>query len=267
MILDRHGGFRHIGRQIGQVDRSRPRYRHSWRRCGRMCRPGSGWGGGRRPAPIWDAAGRARTTAAGRRRRFRLYAGDDVQPTEPPAPAQARAMYPAPPLGRRCAGAGMRGLGTRTRSRARDIRRLVLRKQRVRRKLAHRVPVAAGQSGATDSGELGCCGIFMDAVDDLADVFRRVVRDDDPPVDVQEPRACGAGGAGGIVARLRFRAGRSYADADRGDARMPRHQAHHFSRHRRAQLHEPRGARRVSARRSTSSRVTATRLWRSTRSP
>lgn len=29
-------------------------------------------------------------------------------------------------------------------------------------------------------------GIFMDAVDDLADVFRRVVRDDDPPVDVQE---------------------------------------------------------------------------------
>ena len=29
-------------------------------------------------------------------------------------------------------------------------------------------------------------GIFMDAVDDLADVFRRVVRADDPPVDVQE---------------------------------------------------------------------------------
>ncbi len=29
-------------------------------------------------------------------------------------------------------------------------------------------------------------GLFMDAVDDLADVFRRVVRPDDPPVDVQE---------------------------------------------------------------------------------
>ncbi len=29
-------------------------------------------------------------------------------------------------------------------------------------------------------------GLFMDAVDDLADIFRRVVRREDPPVDVQE---------------------------------------------------------------------------------
>ncbi len=29
-------------------------------------------------------------------------------------------------------------------------------------------------------------GLFLDAVDDLADVFRRVVRPDDPPVDVRE---------------------------------------------------------------------------------
>ncbi|HSU06647.1 MAG TPA: NAD(P)-dependent oxidoreductase [Acetobacteraceae bacterium] len=29
-------------------------------------------------------------------------------------------------------------------------------------------------------------GLFLDAVDDLADVFKRVVRDDDPPVDVRE---------------------------------------------------------------------------------
>jgi D-3-phosphoglycerate dehydrogenase / 2-oxoglutarate reductase len=29
-------------------------------------------------------------------------------------------------------------------------------------------------------------GVFLDAVDDLADVFRRVVRPDDPPVDVRE---------------------------------------------------------------------------------
>ena len=29
-------------------------------------------------------------------------------------------------------------------------------------------------------------GLFLDAVDDLADVFRRVVRPDDPPVTVNE---------------------------------------------------------------------------------
>ena len=29
-------------------------------------------------------------------------------------------------------------------------------------------------------------GLFLDAVDDLADVFRRVVRADDPPVTVNE---------------------------------------------------------------------------------
>ena len=33
-------------------------------------------------------------------------------------------------------------------------------------------------------------GLFLDAVDDLADVFRRVVRPDDPPVTVNEQLEC-----------------------------------------------------------------------------
>jgi D-3-phosphoglycerate dehydrogenase len=38
----------------------------------------------------------------------------------------------------------------------------------------------------TGSQELAMKGLFMDAVDDLAEIHRRVVRPDDPPVDVHE---------------------------------------------------------------------------------
>ena len=51
-------------------------------------------------------------------------------------------------------------------------------------------------------------GLFLDAVDDLALVFRRVARPDDPAVDVNEQRAGGARRAAAAARRLRFRAGR-----------------------------------------------------------
>ena len=47
-------------------------------------------------------------------------------------------------------------------------------------------------------------GLFMDAVDDLADVFRRVVRPDDPPVDVNERRRDQARGAAVLCAGYDF---------------------------------------------------------------
>ena len=56
-------------------------------------------------------------------------------------------------------------------------------------------------------------GLFLDAVDDLADVFRRVVRPDDPPVDVREQADVAPDELPGLLRRLRFRAGRPHADA------------------------------------------------------
>ena len=38
-------------------------------------------------------------------------------------------------------------------------------------------------------------GLFLDAVDDLAEVFARVVRPDDPPVTVNEQEQVRAGGS------------------------------------------------------------------------
>src|SRR4051794_25306229 len=46
--------------------------------------------------------------------------------------------------------------------------------------------MARGHSPPSSSGEDRMKGLFMDAVDDLASVFARVVRADDPPVIVNE---------------------------------------------------------------------------------
>ncbi len=43
-------------------------------------------------------------------------------------------------------------------------------------------------------------GLFLDAVDDLADVFRRVVRPDDPPVTVTERLEVPPGTLPGLLA-------------------------------------------------------------------
>jgi D-3-phosphoglycerate dehydrogenase len=47
-------------------------------------------------------------------------------------------------------------------------------------------------------------GLFLDAVDDLADVFRRVVRPDDPPVDVRERDAVPAEALPALLAGYDF---------------------------------------------------------------
>ncbi len=47
-------------------------------------------------------------------------------------------------------------------------------------------------------------GLFLDAVDDLADVFRRVVRPDDPPVDVREQAEAAPGDLPALLAGYDF---------------------------------------------------------------
>ena len=47
-------------------------------------------------------------------------------------------------------------------------------------------------------------GLFLDAVDDLADVFRRVARPDDPPVDVREQEEVAPAALPGLLAGYDF---------------------------------------------------------------
>ena len=63
-VLDRDHGGRQVRRQVASGAAARRRCRRRWRRRGRCGPPASGWGGGRRPARLPAAAGRARTTAA-----------------------------------------------------------------------------------------------------------------------------------------------------------------------------------------------------------
>ena len=66
-VLHRDHRRRQVGRQVAPAAAARrPRRRRSRTR-GRRGPAASGWGGGRRPAPIPGAAGRGRTTAAPRR--------------------------------------------------------------------------------------------------------------------------------------------------------------------------------------------------------
>ena len=62
-------------------------------------------------------------------------------------------------------------------------------------------------------------GLFMDAVDDLAEVFRQVVRPDDPPVDVLERGQIAPDELPGLLAGYDFVLDDHTPDADRGDAR------------------------------------------------
>ena len=219
-ILDRDRGCRQraAGRRGAAARR---RCRHRWRRCGRCGPAASGWAGGRRRAPIRAAAGRGRTRAA---------------------PASADQQAPD-------------GRGSRQRS-SRTARHGAGRGRRRQRAAAMRSGdrVAAGESTgdaaaldawprntpigpAPASGACRCGvaaaviarkrkegrmkGLFIDAGDELAAVFRRVVRPDDPPVDGARTGRCPAGRAARPARRLRFRARRPHADADRRDAPMP----------------------------------------------
>ena len=107
MILDRHGGFRHVGRQIGQVDR----LAHDIAIAGEDAAGCVGQGqagasdGVERRFGTRQVAGEPQEQ--GGSSKGAPYAGDD-EPTEP-APAQARATYGT--LGRRCAGGNEAGLG------------------------------------------------------------------------------------------------------------------------------------------------------------
>ena len=62
-------------------------------------------------------------------------------------------------------------------------------------------------------------GLFLDAVDDLADVFARVVRADDPPVTVNEQEEVAPETLPGLLAGYDFVLDDHIADAHRGDAR------------------------------------------------
>ena len=66
-------------------------------------------------------------------------------------------------------------------------------------------------------------GLFLDAVDDLASVFHRVVRPTDPPMDVIERGEIKPDELPGLTAGYDFIFDDHTPDADRGDARL--HQA------------------------------------------
>ena len=109
-------------------------------------------------------------------------------------------------------------------------------------------------------------GIFMDAVDDLADVFRRVVRDDDPPVDVQERAHVAPEELAGLLHGYDFVLD-DHTQMPTAAMRECRDIKHIIFLGTGARSYMNPEDSPGSARRSTSSRVTATRLWRSTRSP
>ena len=128
-------------------------------------------------------------------------------------------------------------------------------------------PRRASCAATSSRGSMTMKGLFMDAVDDLAAVFRQVVRPDDPHVDVQERGRNRARRAARPARRLRLRAGRPHPDAHRGDARL--HAAcatSSSSAPARAATCTPRNW-TTSASPSTSSKATATPRWRSTASP
>ena len=85
-------------------------------------------------------------------------------------------------------------------------------------------------------------GLFLDAVDDLASVFRHVSRPGDPPMTVHRAWRDQARRIARVFSPDTISCFDDHTpDADRGDARLHQPEAHHLSGHRRSQLHAPRG--------------------------
>ena len=109
-------------------------------------------------------------------------------------------------------------------------------------------------------------GLFLDAVDDLADVFRRVVRPDDPPVTVNEQLEVPPDTLPGLLAGYDF----VFDDHSQMPTEVMRRctglkHIIFLGTGARSYMHPDELAEQASP--CTSSRATATPRWPSTRSP